>query len=185
MTWRRDPARAVAYGGLIAGLTLVATVWARVPVSSGGQYFNLGESVIYAAALVGGPWLGAAGALGAALGDLVQGFASWAPLTFAIKAVEGILVGRLARGGPWATDLVAILPGAAWMVAAYAGAAWVLLGPGAVPVELTTDALQVAASAALALVLAPALRLALARKPESNVDSSATERDVQPKQRSS
>ncbi|MEW6044878.1 MAG: ECF transporter S component [Bacillota bacterium] len=173
---RGDRALGVAYGAVTAALTLAATLYVRVPASGGGQYFNLGEAVIYTAALLAGPWIGAAGAVGAALGDVVQGFTGWAPLTLAIKAVEGALVGWLAwrlpgragqggaaRGRRWYRDLAAIVPGALWMIAGYAAAAWFLLGPGAVPVELFIDTLQVSSSAAVALALAPALRAALGR----------------------
>ncbi|WP_324715717.1 ECF transporter S component [Carboxydochorda subterranea] len=156
-----SPGKQVAFGALAAALTLAATLYLKVPVSAGGQYFNLGEAVIYAGALVGGRWIGGAGALGAALADLLQGFGAWAPLTLIIKAVEGVLVGALARPGPWGRDLLAIVPGALWMMAAYAVAAWALLGPGAVPVELVTDAVQVSTSALAAVALAPALRAAL------------------------
>lgn len=159
--------RAVAYGAATAALTLAATMYARVPGPGAGQYFNLGEAVIYTAALLAGPWVAASGALGAALADVLLGGAAWAPWTFVIKAVEGLLVGWAAGRGraarSWVRDLLAILPGALWMIAGYATAAWVLLGPGAVPAELAIDSLQTASSAAVALAVAPALRAAVRR----------------------
>ena len=165
-----DPGRtrAVAFGAATAALTLAATVYARVPGPGAGQYFNLGEAVIYTAALLAGPWVAASGALGAALADVLLGGAAWAPWTFVIKAVEGLLVGWVAAGRgrarrSWTRDLLAILPGALWMMAGYATAAWVLLGPGAVPAELAIDSLQTASSAAVALAVAPALRAAVRR----------------------
>ncbi|NLG70006.1 MAG: ECF transporter S component [Firmicutes bacterium] len=156
-----------AYAAAIAGLTLAATLYVRVPGPGAGQYFNLGEAVIYSAALLAGPWMGAAGAVGAALADLLVGAAVWAPWTLVVKAVEGALVGWMAsrsRGARrWWRDLLAIVPGALWMMAGYALAAWVLLGPGAVPAELVIDGLQTSSSAAVALAVAPALRAALGR----------------------
>ena len=159
---------AVAYGAATAALTLAATLYLRVPGPGAGQYFNLGEAVIYTAALLAGPAVAACGAIGAALADLLVGAAAWAPWTFAIKAVEGLLVGWAAgrirsRGRAWWQDLVAIVPGALWMMAGYATAAWVLLGPGAVPAELAIDSLQTGSSAVVALVVAPALRAAMRR----------------------
>lgn len=159
--------RALAYGAATAALTLAATVYVRVPGPGAGQYFNLGEAVIYTAALLAGPWVAASGALGAALADVLLGGTAWAPWTFVIKAVEGLLVGWVAGRGhtrrSWSRDLLAILPGALWMMAGYATAAWVLLGPGAVPAELAIDSLQTASSAAVALAVAPALRAAVRR----------------------
>lgn len=163
------PGRWVAAGGVVAGLTVAATIFTRVPApGSGGQYFNLSEAVLYTAALVGGPWLGACAALGAALADLLVGAALWAPFTLGIKGVEALVAGhlraRLARGRPhgggWQQDLLALVPAGIWMMAAYALAARLLGGPGAVPVELTIDAAQVSSSVVLALVLAPAVRRA-------------------------
>lgn len=158
----------LAYGAATAALTLAATLYVRVPGPGAGQYFNLGEAVVYTAAPLAGPWVGASGAVGAALADLLLGGAAWAPWTLVVKAVEGALVGWLAGRGPsegrrWGRDLAAIVPGALWMMAGYALAAWVLLGPGAVPPELVIDGLQTATSAAVALVLAPALRAAVRR----------------------
>lgn len=156
-----------AYAAAIAGLTLAATLYVRVPGPGAGQYFNLGEAVIYSAALLAGPWMGAAGAVGAALADLLVGAAVWAPWTLVVKAVEGALVGWMAarsRGARrWWRDLLAIIPGALWMMAGYALAAWVLLGPGAVPAELVIDGLQTSSAAAVALAVVPALRAALGR----------------------
>ncbi|HEY8425941.1 MAG TPA: ECF transporter S component [Limnochordales bacterium] len=157
----------LAYAAATAALTLAATLYLRVPGPGAGQYFNLGEAVIYSAALLAGPWMGAAGAVGAALADLLVGAAVWAPWTLVVKGVEGALVGWLASRarGPrrWWRDLLAIVPGALWMMAGYALAAWALLGPGAVPPELLIDGLQTSSSAAVALAVVPALRAALGR----------------------
>lgn len=162
---------ALAYGAATAALTLAATLYVRVPGPGAGQYFNLGEAVIYTAALLAGPWVAASGAVGAALADVLLGGTAWAPWTFVVKAVEGLLVGWVAGRGPgarpWYRDLLAILPGALWMMAGYATAAWVLLGPGAVPAELVIDSLQTSSSAAVALAVTPALRAAVRRGPRS------------------
>lgn len=160
-------AAGLAYGAATAALTLAATLYARVPGPGAGQYFNLGEAVIYTAALVAGPWVAASGAVGAALADVLLGGTAWAPWTLAIKAVEAVLVGwtaaRIGAHRGWGRRVIAILPGAAWMMAGYAVAAWVLLGPGAVPAELVIDSLQTSSSAAVALAVAPVLQGAMRR----------------------
>ena len=65
-----------------------------IPATSG--YFNFGETVIYIAALVFGPFTGAlAGGAGSMLADVYLGFAAFAPGTLVIKGVEGAIVGFL------------------------------------------------------------------------------------------
>ncbi|MET1160126.1 MAG: ECF transporter S component [Thermoprotei archaeon] len=63
-----------------------------------GGYFNLGEAVIYLAALIKGPLVaGIAGGVGAALADLSTGYQIFAPGTLIIKFVEGYVAGLLVR----------------------------------------------------------------------------------------
>ena len=89
--------RALALGALFAALVTGATLLS-LPVPGFRLYFNLGEGVIYTVALLFGPRYGAAaGALGAALGDLVLGYPLWAPFSFVIKGLEGATVGFLGR----------------------------------------------------------------------------------------
>ncbi len=65
-----------------------------IPATSG--YFNFGETIIYVAALVAGPLVGAlAGGIGASLADIYLGFAVFAPGTLVIKGIEGAIVGFL------------------------------------------------------------------------------------------
>ena len=59
-------------------------------------YFNLGESFIYLAALIGGPIVGGiAGGFGASLADQFLGFGIFAPATLVLKGFEGLVVGLL------------------------------------------------------------------------------------------
>jgi uncharacterized membrane protein len=65
-----------------------------IPATSG--YFNFGETIIYIAALVFGPFAGAlAGGVGSMLADVFLGFAAFAPGTLVIKGLEGAIVGFL------------------------------------------------------------------------------------------
>ncbi|MDV3243812.1 MAG: ECF transporter S component [Nitrososphaerales archaeon] len=65
-----------------------------IPVTSG--YFNIGEIMVYTAALLMGPYVGAfAGGVGSMISDLSLGFPSYAPGTLVIKGIEGFLVGYL------------------------------------------------------------------------------------------
>jgi uncharacterized membrane protein len=87
----------LALAAVFAALVFVVTSQVppiSIPATSG--YFNLGETIIYVAALVSGPWVGAlAGGVGASLADVYLGFAVFAPGTLVIKGLEGAIVGFL------------------------------------------------------------------------------------------
>jgi uncharacterized membrane protein len=78
-------------------LVYAATVAVQVYQPATGGYFNIGESMIYLAAVVSTPLVaGIAGGVGAALADLSTGYAIFAPGTLVIKFIEGYVAGRLA-----------------------------------------------------------------------------------------
>ena len=53
-----------------------------IPIPATSGYFNIGETTIYIAALVFGPFVGAlAGGIGSSLSDIYLGFALFAPGT--------------------------------------------------------------------------------------------------------
>ncbi len=79
-------------------LVFAATAVLAVYQPFTGGYINLGESMIYLAALISGPVVaGLAGGVGAALADLALGYSIFAPGTLVIKFLEGVVVGTLAR----------------------------------------------------------------------------------------
>ncbi len=84
----------IAVAAIFAALVAVATLlfWIPIPATSG--YFNLGETLIYVAALLFGPFVGAIAGTGATIADALVA-AQYAPGTFTIKAIEGFLVGFL------------------------------------------------------------------------------------------
>jgi uncharacterized membrane protein len=86
----------VAEGAIFAALVAVATFIFVIPIPATTGYFNLGETIIYVAALLFGPFVGAFAGGGASLADLlVPGGAVFAPGTLVIKALEGFTVGFL------------------------------------------------------------------------------------------
>ncbi len=73
-----------------------ATIILQIYQPATGGYFNLGETVIYIAAILHGPLIaGIAGGVGASLADLSTGYAIFAPATFVIKFTEGYVAGYL------------------------------------------------------------------------------------------
>jgi uncharacterized membrane protein len=87
----------LAIASVFAALVFVATIFFTVSIPATGGYFNVGETVIYVAALLFGPFVGAfAGGVGAAIADMMVA-AEFAPGTLVIKSCEGAIVGFLNR----------------------------------------------------------------------------------------
>jgi len=81
------------FTALVAIVTMAFTI--SVPATTG--YFNVGEGVIYIAAILFGPYVGAiSGGVGAAISDALLAPIYW-PGTLIIKATEGAIVGFLGR----------------------------------------------------------------------------------------
>jgi len=80
---------------IFSALVFVATMIVRIPIPATQGYFNVGDSMVYVAALLFGPLVGGfAGGIGAGLADII-GYPIFAPGTFAIKLAEGAIVGYL------------------------------------------------------------------------------------------
>ncbi|MHB1483434.1 MAG: ECF transporter S component [Saccharofermentanales bacterium] len=90
--------RMIAYGGILTGLVLVATMFLQIPNGQGG-YVNLGDGVIFAAAMILGPFAGVVGAIGSVLSDLFLGYTLYAPATLVIKGLMGLVAGLLLKYG--------------------------------------------------------------------------------------
>ncbi len=85
----------LAVSAIFASLVFVATYSFMVSIPATSGYFNLGETVIYIAALVFGPLVGAlSGGIGATLADSLLA-PQFAIGTLLIKAFEGAIVGYL------------------------------------------------------------------------------------------
>lgn len=143
---------------LFAAATTVATMILRIPFGKG--YFNLGEILIFAAALTFGPIVGGvAGGLGAALADMFSGFLlPWAPITFFLKGIEGYLAGKLGYGKSLKNQVFAILLGGLILIIGYPAATWVLYGWPAVLPELYMDIMQVIIGGIVAIPLSNTLK---------------------------
>lgn len=89
--------RSIAIAGICAALVWLATVAFQLYIPETKGYFNIGESMVYASALLFGPAIGAfAGGVGSALADVATGYLVYAPGTLIIKGIEGFVAGFLA-----------------------------------------------------------------------------------------
>jgi uncharacterized membrane protein len=97
-----------------------------IPIPATGGYFNVGETTIYVAALLFGPFVGAfSGGVGAMLSDVYLGFGYFAPGTLIIKGAEGAIVGFLniklqkRLRNPTARAITSVIAGGLVMVTGY------------------------------------------------------------------
>ena len=84
---------AIIFGAYAAAVTILFVI--PIPATSG--YFNLGEAIIYTAALVFGPYVGAFTGGSVLISDILLGYGQFAPGTAVIKGLEGAIVGFLNR----------------------------------------------------------------------------------------
>ena len=86
----------LVFTSLMACLVLLGTLLFRIPVPMTQGYVHLGDAMIYIGVLLLGKKYGAvAAALGSSLGDVLGGFAFWAPWSFIIKFAMAFTAGSL------------------------------------------------------------------------------------------
>jgi uncharacterized membrane protein len=157
-TFLRPPVQ-LALASVFAALVCVATLTlvVSIPVTSG--YFNLGETVIYVAALLFGPIVGGvAGGAGAAIADIIVA-PQYAIGTLVAKGIEGAIVGILSKKLQKVTQhftlssTIAVIIGGLEMVAAYFIYSQIALGVtfDAALVEIPFNILQMLVGLAIAL----------------------------------
>lgn len=108
--------------GLMIAIVFLATYFTKIPSPIPQSYVNLGDAVIIVAALLFGKRNALiAGAIGSALTDLAVGSFIYAPVTFVVKGLEGLVMGILAEklGNKTLSRIITILIGMFIMVFGY------------------------------------------------------------------
>lgn len=91
----------LAHTAISTALVAVATIMFSFYVPQTRGFFNIGETMVFATAILFGPMIGSfAGGVGSMLADVLLGYPHYAPATLIIKATEGALVGFLSRKKP-------------------------------------------------------------------------------------
>lgn len=81
---------------LFCALVAVGTIVINIPVPVTQGFINFGDSIIFVASALLGPIGGMlAGAIGSSMADVLLGYAHWAPFTFLIKGLEGLVCGAI------------------------------------------------------------------------------------------
>ncbi len=157
-------------------LIMVAILFVRIPIPFTQGYVHLGDAMIFLAVLVLGWKYGAlAAALGGMLGDLLGGFAMWAPWTFVIKGVMAMILGICimlfsgkgdVSGKRFLTgELIGMTVSGLFMTAAYYVAEGVMYGNWVAPLAgIPWNIGQFAVGMVIASVLAAALCKTPAKK---------------------
>jgi len=103
---------------IMSALVTVGTLIIRIPNPMGG-YFNLGDVMIFVAALTFNPLIGGtAGGLGSAIADII-GFPLFAIPTLVIKGLEGLLASLITNKKNFFRDVLAIVAAGSEMVIGY------------------------------------------------------------------
>lgn len=88
------------YTSMLAALICVATFIIKVPLPVTNGYTHLGDGFIFIAVLLLGRRNGAwAGAIGAALADIIGGYSFYAIPTFIIKGIMAFIMGTIVERG--------------------------------------------------------------------------------------
>lgn len=117
-----DLIKKIVYNSLLAALICVATFIIKIPSVVTNGYTHLGDGFIFIAVLLLGGKNGAwAGAIGAALADIIGGYSHYAVPTFIIKGVMALIMGFFINKMPtikynW---LIGAFIGSIWQIIAY------------------------------------------------------------------
>ncbi len=123
-------------------IIMVAIFLLRIPIPFTQGYVNLSDGIISIAVILMGMKYGtAAAALGSMLGDIVGGFAMWAPWTFVIKGgmafITALVVSALGKSSfgkerRWTSRVIGMICGGCFMVPGYFVAEKIMYGSWAV-----------------------------------------------------
>lgn len=133
----------------MAAIIFVFTQFFHIPSHTG--YTHIGDAFIYlAGALLPWPYAVGAGAVGAALADLLGGYAVWAPASILIKALTALCF--TSKGGKilCRRNLFALIPAFLLCAGGYYGYEALLTGSTVVPLAgIPGYVMQVLASSAV------------------------------------
>lgn len=89
----------VAVVAVLTAVVVVFTLVIRIPTTKG--YLNLCDVAICFIAFTFGPISAfLAAGLGTAIADLISGYAQWAPISFFVHGIEGLLIALIVRKQP-------------------------------------------------------------------------------------
>lgn len=142
---------------VMSTLVALGTLLVRIPNPMGG-YFNVGDVMIFVAALTFNPLIGGvAGGLGSAIADII-GFPMFALPTLVIKGLEGLFAGCVANKKSVYRDVFAVVVAGTEMVVGYFLVEVYLWGVGSALAEVPANIAQIAIGGLVGIPVALVLR---------------------------
>ena len=152
---------------MFTALVFLATRFLAFPGPLPPGYINLGDCVIIiCAVLMGSASAGFAGAFGSAIADITYpGGIIFAPFTFVVKGLVGIIAGLIAKKKSVPVIILAAIAGGLVMVGGYFLAEWLILpyidetfGKAFAIAELPFNFIQAGVNSTIAVILSSVLR---------------------------
>lgn len=152
---REGNLKKLVYSAIMTALIAIGTMIVQIPTPATKGYINVGDSFIFLAAAIFGPALGfVTGGLGSGLADLLSGYAYWAPWTFIIKGLEGLVVALIFKKyNNIYLKAVSLIAGAVWMVLGYYIAGGIMYGFKASLADVPGNVIQGIASIIIGSIL--------------------------------
>ncbi len=155
---KKTEVRNMAFTALIIAFIVIAIMLFKIPIPFTQGYVHLGDGIIFSGLLLLGMRYGAVAAgIGAGLGDLLSGYAVWAPWSFVIKVgmviIAGMVLKQFRKKNNW-TKAIAMSIGGIFMIAGYYVAEGIMYGNYAAPlVSIPWNVGQVAVGIVIALIV--------------------------------
>ncbi len=142
---------------IMSALVTVGTLIVRIPNPMGG-YFNVGDVMIFVAALTFTPIIGGvAGGLGSCIADMI-GFPVFVVPTLVIKGLEGLIASLITNKKCLYRDVLAVVAAGTEMVIGYFLVEWYLWGLGEALAEIPLNIAQVTIGGLVGIPIALVLR---------------------------
>ena len=155
--------RRLALAGQLCGATLLLTLLS-LPLPSGYGYVNLGDAGVFLCACLLPGGLGAlAAGVGAALADLILGWAVYAPVTLLVKGLTALLAGLALRRAGKAALPLSLLCGLLIPLGYFLFETVLLTAPAAA-VNILPNSLQAVIGATLGTLVGRHLKAIIKRK---------------------
>jgi uncharacterized membrane protein len=143
----------------MAALVAVATFIVQIPNPATRGYINFGDIMIFVSALTFGPVVGGfAGSVGSAISDVAGGYGFFAPFTFVIKGIEGLLAGLISNRSNVIRDGIAVAFAGSEMIAGYFLTEVYLYGVPSALTEVPGNISQIVVGGLIGIPLALVLR---------------------------
>jgi len=152
--------RTIAYIGIGSAIICAGTMIIQIPIPQTRGYINLGDALVLTIAMLFGSRIGGlAGGIGSALADIILGYVHWAPFTFAIKGIEGLIAGSLAyKAQNTIVRVLFLILAGLEMVAGYFIVETFMYGIGPAVVELPGNCFQAGGGVLISMLLVLAIK---------------------------